>query len=100
MRITVIGREEGADIVLAAPRVSARHAILEPVEAGRFRVRDLDSTNGTYVNGRRATDEIVGPEDELRFGPVVFDWERYLPLLGTPGEVVKLLRIAVTAGPN
>jgi ABC-type multidrug transport system ATPase subunit len=38
--------------VLSLPMVSSRHAILEPVDDG-WQIRDLGSTNGTFVDGRR-----------------------------------------------
>jgi pSer/pThr/pTyr-binding forkhead associated (FHA) protein len=47
-----IGRDGGNDIVIDHPLASRRHARLERDENG-YLVRDLDSTNGTYVNGDR-----------------------------------------------
>lgn len=56
-RPLVIGRSSSCDVVLDQPMVSGRHAVLEPAGAG-WHVRDLGSTNGTFVRGRR----IEGPE--------------------------------------
>lgn len=47
-----IGRDSANDIVIDHPLASRRHARLERDESG-YLVRDLDSTNGTYVNGDR-----------------------------------------------
>ena len=47
-----IGRDGANDIIIDHPLASRRHARLEYNETG-FVVRDLDSTNGTYVNGDR-----------------------------------------------
>jgi pSer/pThr/pTyr-binding forkhead associated (FHA) protein len=47
-----IGRDGSNDIVIDHPLASRRHARLERDDNG-FMVRDLDSTNGTYVNGDR-----------------------------------------------
>lgn len=47
-----IGRDSANDIVIDHPLASRRHARLERDENG-YLVRDLDSTNGTYVNGDR-----------------------------------------------
>lgn len=47
-----IGRVQGNEIVLPLGNVSKRHAILE-YKNNQFSVTDLDSTNGTYINGRR-----------------------------------------------
>ena len=47
-----IGRSEESEIVLLDPSVSRAHAVVE-VRAGEAIVRDLGSTNGTFLNGRR-----------------------------------------------
>lgn len=48
----VVGRHPECDIVLAGPAVSRRHARLT-FRDGAWIVQDLDSTNGTVVNGER-----------------------------------------------
>lgn len=48
----VIGRAPGSFLPLNHPTVSYQHAVLAN-EAGRVTIRDLGSTNGTYVNGQR-----------------------------------------------
>lgn len=51
-RITLIGRDRSCDIVIGAPQASARHAIL--LRSGNtYTIEDLESANGTFVNGRR-----------------------------------------------
>jgi pSer/pThr/pTyr-binding forkhead associated (FHA) protein len=49
-----IGRDSSNDLIIDHPLASRRHARLERDEAG-FAIRDLDSTNGTYVNQERIT---------------------------------------------
>ena len=49
----VVGRAEGSDLVLDDPKISGQHASLEALSDGRAVLRDLGSTNGTFVNGRR-----------------------------------------------
>ena len=46
----VVGRSHACDIPIQAERASRRHASFEPVEGGH-EIRDLDSTNGTLLNG-------------------------------------------------
>src|ERR671922_2438574 len=53
----VLGRSREADIVIEDPNVSRRHAEVRP-SGGSWIVRDLGSTNGVKVNGRR----IQGPQ--------------------------------------
>lgn len=49
----VIGRSPGADIVVADDFVSSTHARVTPSPDGTAVIEDLDSTNGTVVNGSR-----------------------------------------------
>ncbi|MGD8375921.1 MAG: FHA domain-containing protein [Acidobacteriota bacterium] len=62
----VIGRSD-ADVILADPEISRRHAVLE-VYGDRFIVRDLNSTNGTFVGDRRITAEELESQEEFRVG--------------------------------
>jgi hypothetical protein len=66
-RISRIGRSEESEIVLLDPSVSRAHAVVE-VDGGQAILRDLGSTNGTFVNGRRVEAESLHDGDELRFG--------------------------------
>ena len=51
---TAIGREETNDIVLASPAVSRKHAVIERT-GETYTIRDLESFNGVFVNGRKVT---------------------------------------------
>ena len=64
---TRIGRVVGNHIVLDNASVSSGHAEIIKGSDG-FRLRDLDSTNGTRVNGHRITDTILFRDDEVLFG--------------------------------
>lgn len=67
-RLTV-GRAEDNDIVLAADgQVSRVHAVFDRLGAG-WSIRDVGSSNGTFVNGKRLGSEMVlDPGDEIRVG--------------------------------
>jgi predicted Zn finger-like uncharacterized protein len=65
----VLGRD-GADISIDDPEVSRRHCAVE-VQNEIVRVRDLDSTNGTYVREERVRAAELGPEAEFRIGATV-----------------------------
>jgi hypothetical protein len=62
-----IGRSSACELVLADDTVSRRHAELF-VEEGRWLLRDLGSSNGTYLNGRRVLHAEVRPGDVLHLG--------------------------------
>jgi pSer/pThr/pTyr-binding forkhead associated (FHA) protein len=73
-----IGRDSAADIALERDAVSRQHAELVRTGEDCWSVRDLGSTNGTFVNERPVE---AGPEgeslrngDQLRFGDVVFKY--------------------------
>lgn len=69
----VIGRREGTNLFLAAEGVSRRHAEIVAAPDG-WRIRDCGSTNGTYVNGRRLTDEHLLIEgDYITIAEIRFD---------------------------
>ena len=71
-RLMTIGRDTGNAIVLPAPAVSRFHAEVEKV-GQRYRVRDLRSSNGTFVNGKAVTGETwVQPGDAIQIGPYRF----------------------------
>jgi S-DNA-T family DNA segregation ATPase FtsK/SpoIIIE len=52
---SVLGREDGCDVVLDSHTVSRRHAEVTVDEGGALTVRDLDSLNGTWVDGVAVT---------------------------------------------
>jgi signal transduction histidine kinase/ActR/RegA family two-component response regulator len=60
--VATIGRSIGCDVLVDNEEISRRHARLERVGTG-YRIEDLGSSNGTFVNGER----VVGPT-ELAFG--------------------------------
>jgi pSer/pThr/pTyr-binding forkhead associated (FHA) protein len=65
-----IGRADYNDLVIPEPSVSSSHAKLQRRE-GIWVLSDLGSTNGTYVDGERVTDETpLGPGAAIRFGEV------------------------------
>lgn len=64
---TLVGRASHAGVVLANEDVSRDHARVVRTEMG-YVVEDLDSTNGTFVNGERVTTRRLGIGDKLRFG--------------------------------
>lgn len=68
--VVTLGRHPACDVVFqesGTPIVSGRHAELR-IEGDRLVVVDLQSTNGTFVNGRRAQSAELQPGDEVTLG--------------------------------
>jgi pSer/pThr/pTyr-binding forkhead associated (FHA) protein len=65
-----IGRATGADFIVDAALISRVHCQLTVLPDGTLEVKDLDSTNGTFVNGTRVTTARVEPGDKLQVGRV------------------------------
>jgi DNA-binding NtrC family response regulator len=66
-RDVTIGTETGVELRVSDDRVSARHATVR-ADGGRFVVRDLASTNGTWYEGSRVSEVQVGPGATVRVG--------------------------------
>jgi len=66
----VIGRGSDADIRLDDEGVSRHHAQLVQYGPGVVSIRDLNSTNGTYVNGNRIEAHVLSDGDRIQFGSV------------------------------
>src|SRR5438874_11560679 len=67
--LITIGRAPDNAIVIGDPSVSNRHALLE-LSGETYRLKDLESTNGTKVNGVPITDTVLRFEDRIRFGAI------------------------------
>ncbi len=64
---TVIGRDAGCDLCLPSSRISRRHCIITETD-GEYSIRDLDSRNGTWVNGVRLPLSPIHDGDLIRLG--------------------------------
>ncbi len=74
-RAVVLGRSRDCDVVLDDRSVSRRHAELVRHGDG-FLLRDLDSTNGSAVNGKRIREAAVQPGDDITVGTVALTFEQ------------------------
>ena len=69
--ITVLGRDNTADVILEDPGISRRHTEIRVTSDGPHLVasiRDLGSTNGTFVNGERITSQHLADGDRVNVG--------------------------------
>jgi len=69
-QVITIGRVPLNHLVIDNPTISAQHAILARL-GDCYRLKDLQSTNGTQVNGAPITDAELNDGDKIRFGSVV-----------------------------
>ena len=83
-----IGREDDNSIQLNDERVSRFHSKIQE-DGDRIILTDLDSTNGTRVNGRPVQLRVLRPGDQIAIG-------RCLLIFGSPAEIAEFLG---TAGP-
>ena len=72
--VLVVGRHPRCDVRIASPRVSRRHCYLAP-DRDCILVRDLGSSNGTRINGRRVEEGVLHPGDELSIAHCRFQLE-------------------------
>ena len=65
-----VGRATGADFIVDVALVSRVHGRLTALPDGQLEVRDLESTNGTFVNGERIESARLNDGDRLQVGRV------------------------------
>ncbi len=70
----IVGTAPDCDVVMKEPSISGRHAEFTAA-AGGFRVNDLGSTNGTYVNDKRVSSTDLIDNDNVRLGRVNFKFK-------------------------
>ena len=67
-RVTnVLGRDDHCDVVVPETKISRRHCLVE-IQEQIVKVKDLGSSNGTYVNGALVRDSILKTGDQLGLG--------------------------------
>lgn len=67
-----IGRDPANAVAIVDPSVSRKHCLLHQEEHGRFLIRDLDSRNGTLVNGLAVKEQLLRHGDEIATGDSAF----------------------------
>jgi ABC transport system ATP-binding/permease protein len=65
----VIGRLTQSDVVLSGDSISRKHCSISRLGQGKFKLEDLDSLNGTFVNGRKVRGSaIIRANDKILIG--------------------------------
>lgn len=78
MNVITIGRSSDNDVVLSDPYVGRHHCQIVQHDGGRFSVVDLNSRNGTFINGQRIQGEMYLDENDfVRIGNTTIPWRRY-----------------------
>ena len=75
---TTIGRVEDNTFQIAEPSVSSHHCEVL-LRGSDVVVRDLNSTNGTYINGEKVTESVIKPGQVLRLGQIEMRLESEAP---------------------
>lgn len=79
---TVIGRRQDCQLRIPTKDVSRQHCVLI-IDDTSLVAKDLGSSNGTFVNGKRIAESELKPGDRLRLGPVTF----VVQINGKPAEI-------------
>jgi pSer/pThr/pTyr-binding forkhead associated (FHA) protein len=87
-QILLIGRAKDNDIIVSDPSVSKQHAQLVIDAADDIGIVDLNSTNGTMVNGKRIQGYTkLHPGDRVHLGNHLLTWQTYAREFGQPKPV-------------
>jgi pSer/pThr/pTyr-binding forkhead associated (FHA) protein len=92
---TLLGRGTDCSLRVPARDVSRKHCEIE-VTAGKAMLRDLGSSNGTFVNGKRVTEAPLQAGDRLTLGPVTF----VVQIDGKPASISPADAVAPRAKPD
>ena len=73
-KLVTMGRGSENDIAVDCRSVSVNHAVMKRVPGG-FKLRDMDSTNGTRLDGKKVTEIFLENGQEVKVGDVDFDFQ-------------------------
>lgn len=96
MKLLKLGKNPSCNIVINNPAVSSFHAELTLLNDGTIRIEDVNSTNGTSVNGTPlppGTPKAVKPGDVIKLGNVTLNWADVMPYLNQLPDVKKYKEI-------
>ena len=79
IKVITIGRSSENDIVINDAKVSRTHIQLVQNDSGVCSVVDLNSANGTFVNGKKISgEERLQENDSIRIGDTTLSWQEYI----------------------
>jgi pSer/pThr/pTyr-binding forkhead associated (FHA) protein len=95
-KATTIGRGVECDLCIPLQVVSRKHCQLS-LEPNALKIRDLKSSNGTYVNGNKVEVETTAmPGDRIQIGPLIFT----LQIDGQPTDITPPDRAIIQTIPD
>ena len=96
----ILGRDQQADVMLGHPEVSRRHAAIRCDANGNCIVADLNSTAGSFVNGRRFDTDELTIGDRLQIGPFCFHYngQGLTRLASAAGGAIDALNVTLKIG--
>jgi pSer/pThr/pTyr-binding forkhead associated (FHA) protein len=98
--VNLVGREVYCDWVIDDRRISRKHCMLQ-ITGSSIRVRDLESTNGTVINGVRTSEGYLRPGDTLTMGGYVLTLRQEkaepeaTPMDKDPDNILKTLSLSM-----
>lgn len=78
MQIISIGRDAGNTVILNNNYVSRRHAQLIVSDNGQISIKDLGSSNGTFVNGNKIKEAYLLSGDQVKCADTLLNWQQYV----------------------
>lgn len=97
MKTIKVGRGSNNDVIIKDDVISTSHAIITVSDFGEVTIEDLNSKNGTFVNGRRITKAILTSSSTVLLGNHSIDWKQIIqtahvkpvkPPVNIPGDIV------------
>src|SRR5438132_12084879 len=95
---TTVGRVEDNTFQITDPSVSSHHCEIQ-LRGSEVFIRDLNSTNGSYINDARITESVLKPGQTLRLGQVEIKLETEGGPSGIPGAPVAVSAAPAPAAP-
>lgn len=78
MQTLSIGRDASNDIILNDKMVSRKHAQLQITGDGLVIIKDLGSSNGTFINGNKISEQVLNAGDIVKCGSSFLNWSHLL----------------------
>lgn len=97
--LVTIGRDPDCEIAIENIGASRRHAQIEKTAEG-YVLSDLQSHNGTFVNGEKVFHHRLGETDEFFIGKYAFQFEALEPVVATIGEAPRQSAPSAAAPPD